>query len=51
MRVWQEGGEFHRLVQEDGEINKHLTSAELSAIFDLEHYLRHVEAIFARVFG
>ena len=51
MLVWQEGGEFPQRVQEDKEIGKHLTQAELTAIFDLSRYLRHVDTIFARVFG
>ena len=51
MQVWEQGGEFPSLVQEDAEIARHLTPAELAVIFDLGRYLRHVDAIFARVFG
>jgi adenylosuccinate lyase len=51
MQVWEQGGEFLSLVQEDAEIARHLTPAELAAIFDLGRSLRHVDAIFARVFG
>ncbi len=51
MRVWQEGGKFAQLVAEDAEIGQYLTAAEVAAIFDLKRYFRHVEAIFARVFG
>jgi adenylosuccinate lyase len=51
MRVWQEGGEFVQRVKEDAEISQHLTPAEVAAVFDLNRYFRHVEAIFARVFG
>ena len=51
MQVWEQGGEFLSLVQEDAEIARHLTPAELAAIFDLGRALRHVDAIFARVFG
>jgi adenylosuccinate lyase len=51
MQVWEQGGEFASLVQEDVEIARHLTPAELAVIFDLGRYLRHVDAIFARVFG
>ena len=51
MLVWQEGGEFPQRVQEDKDIGKHLTQPELTTIFDLSRYLRHVETIFKRVFG
>ena len=51
MQVWEQGGEFSSLVQKDAEISRHLTPAELAAIFDLGRSLRHVDAIFARVFG
>ncbi len=51
MQVWEQGGEFSSLVQNDAEISRHLTPAELAVIFDLGRSLRHVDAIFARVFG
>jgi adenylosuccinate lyase len=51
MQVWEQGGEFLSRVQNDAEISRHLTPAELAAIFDLGRSLRHVDAIFARVFG
>jgi adenylosuccinate lyase len=51
MQVWEEGGEFAQRVAEDPEIGQHLTGAEVEAIFDLKRYSRHVDEIFARVFG
>jgi len=51
MRVWQEGDEFARRVAEDPEIARHLSAAEVAAVFDLNRYIRHVDRIFARVFG
>jgi len=33
------------------ENSQHLTPAEIEAVFDLNRYFRHVEEIFARVFG
>jgi adenylosuccinate lyase len=51
MRVWQEGGDFAQRLAADPEIRRHLSSEELHAIFDLHHYLRYTDAIFARVFG
>jgi adenylosuccinate lyase len=51
MRVWEEGGEFAQRVREEPEIGKYLSPEEISAIFDLNRYFRHIPAIFARVFG
>jgi adenylosuccinate lyase len=51
MRVWEEGKEFASLVQADPEIGQYLTAVEIEAIFDLKRYFRHVDEIFARVFG
>ncbi|HZE20847.1 MAG TPA: adenylosuccinate lyase [Desulfobaccales bacterium] len=51
MQVWEEGKEFEPLVKADPEIGRHLTPAEIDAIFDLKRYFRHVDEIFARVFS
>jgi adenylosuccinate lyase len=51
MKVWEEGGEFAQRVAEDAEITQYLKPQELNEIFDLKHYLRHVDTIFHRVFG
>jgi adenylosuccinate lyase len=50
MRVWDEGGEYETLVKEDADISSHLSSEEIARVFDLKHYLRNVEKVFARVF-
>ena len=51
MKVWQEGGEFAQRVKEDAEICSYLNPGEIEAVFDLGRYFRHVDEIFARVFG
>jgi adenylosuccinate lyase len=51
MQVWEAGGEFAPRVKADPEISRHLTPAEIEAVFDLNRYFRHVDTIFARVFG
>ncbi len=52
MEVWEdESKNFPEVVKADPEITKHLTPEELERIFDLSHYLRHVDTIFRRVFG
>ena len=50
MQVWQEGGEFAQRVRQDAEIGSHLAPQELEEVFNLDHYVRHVDEIFARVF-
>ncbi|WP_022853027.1 adenylosuccinate lyase [Thermodesulfatator atlanticus] len=51
MEVWEdENKEFPEVVKKDPEITKYLREEELSRIFDISHYLRHVDTIFARVF-
>jgi adenylosuccinate lyase len=51
MRAWKEETEFASLLKADHEIRKHLSEAELTQLFDMEHHIKHVETIFARVFG
>jgi adenylosuccinate lyase len=51
MKVWDGGGDFLSLLKADKEVRKHLDEAELKANFDLAYHLKHVDTIFARVFG
>lgn len=51
MRVWDEGGDYLQLIKEDADISAKLTAEEIDRVFDLRHYLRNVEKVFARVFG
>jgi adenylosuccinate lyase len=51
MQAWEKGDDFRKLVAADPDIARTLTPAELDAAFDLQRQLRHVDAIFARVFG
>ncbi|MFB3855412.1 MAG: adenylosuccinate lyase [Vicinamibacterales bacterium] len=50
-RAVDEGIPFETLLLADGEVTAVLPAAEIERIFDLDHQLRHVDAIFARVFG
>ncbi len=51
MKVWDEGGEFKELVLNDTEINSKLSADEIEKVFDVKHYLRNVDKVFARVFN
>ncbi|HEV2762557.1 MAG TPA: adenylosuccinate lyase [Pyrinomonadaceae bacterium] len=50
MRVWDEGGDFRRLVLEDPDIAGRLSREEVERVFSLETYTRNVDRIFERVF-
>jgi adenylosuccinate lyase len=51
MKVWDEGGEYQDLVTKDADISSKLSPEEIARVFDVRHYLRNVEKVFARVFG
>ena len=50
MRSHDEGRDFKALLLEDREVTAAMSSAEIEAAFDLGRHLRHVDAIFRRVF-
>jgi adenylosuccinate lyase len=51
MPVWRGEGDFLTLLKKDPEVSKALSDAELEELFDLGYHLKHVDTIFARVFG
>ncbi|KAB2850365.1 MAG: adenylosuccinate lyase [Hyphomicrobiaceae bacterium] len=51
MPVWQGKGDFLALLKADTDVAKALSSKELESLFDLGYHLKHVDTIFARVFG
>ncbi len=51
MKVWEQGKDFLTELKADAEVTKALSPEELEGFFDLGHHTRHVETIFARVFG
>ena len=44
-------GDFLALLKADPEVRAHLSEAELAENFDLGYHFKHVDTIFARVFG
>ncbi len=50
MATWDEGGHLYDRLSADSEVTDVLSSAELSACFDLEQHLGQVDTIFQRVF-
>jgi adenylosuccinate lyase len=51
MQAWENGEDFRKLTASDPDISRVLSPSEIQAAFDLGRQLRHVDAIFARVFG
>ena len=51
MKAWAREGKFRDLLGADAEVIKFLPPAELDRVFDLDQHRRHVDHIFARVFG
>ena len=50
MRAWRGEGDFLGLLKADKDVAKALSAAELEGLFDLGYHLKHVDAIFGRVF-
>ncbi|HEY1926183.1 MAG TPA: adenylosuccinate lyase [Caulobacteraceae bacterium] len=51
MKIWREGGRFIEALRAEPQVSAVLSDAELEALFDETPYFRHVDTIFARVFG
>ncbi|MEM7295721.1 MAG: adenylosuccinate lyase [Pseudomonadota bacterium] len=51
MKVWEEGKDFMTELLADPEVTAALTPAEIKDNFDLGYHTKHVDTIFARVFG
>jgi adenylosuccinate lyase len=51
MRAWQGQGDFLSLLKADKDVRRYLSEAELAQNFDLDYHLKHVDTVFARVFG
>jgi adenylosuccinate lyase len=50
LKAWQVESDFQQAIQQDSEIARHLTAAQLAETFDVKRQLRNVDAIFHRVF-
>src|SRR5262247_3650507 len=51
MKAWRGEGDFLSLLKADPEVTRLITQSELESCFDLAYHLKHVDTIFARVFG
>jgi adenylosuccinate lyase len=51
MKVWDTGADFQATLLADKDVTKALSPDEIKAQFDLGYHTKHVDTIFARVFG
>jgi adenylosuccinate lyase len=51
MKVWEEGADFQTALLADTEVTSVLTPADIAEKFDMAYHTKHVDTIFARVFG
>jgi adenylosuccinate lyase len=51
MKVWEEGKDFKTELLADPEVTAALSPAQIEEKFDLGYHTKHVDTIFARVFG
>jgi len=50
MKSWKEGSEFKNLLEKDSTVTKYLRKKELTAIFNVNNFLKNLDFIFKRVF-
>jgi adenylosuccinate lyase len=51
MKVWRGEGRFLEFLKADPVVSGALSDADLEALFDLGYHFKHIDTIFARVFG
>jgi adenylosuccinate lyase len=51
MKVWEQGADFKTELLADADVTRALSVAEIEEKFDLAYHTKHVDTIFARVFG
>ncbi|MEM6693796.1 MAG: adenylosuccinate lyase [Pseudomonadota bacterium] len=51
MKVWEQGADFLTELKGDSDVTAALRSDEIEEAFDLAYHTKHVDTIFARVFG
>jgi len=51
MKVWEHGKNFLAELKSDKDVTSQIRPADLEAMFDIDYHTKHVDTIFARVFG
>jgi len=50
MKAWRENKDFKDLIRNDKKVIRYLSKQKIEDCFSLNHYLKHVDFIFKRVF-
>lgn len=50
MKAWRENKDFKNLIRNDKKVIRYLSKQKIEDCFSLDHYLKHVDYIFRRVF-
>ena len=51
MKAWRENKDFKNLIRNDKKVIRYLSKQKIEDCFSLDHYLKHVDYIFRRVFS
>jgi adenylosuccinate lyase len=51
MKVWEQQKDLMEELLHDADVRSFLSEADVREAFDLQYHLKHVDTIFARVFG
>ena len=53
MKVWESDGQLSllELLKADSDVSHRLSESELNALFNLDYHFKHIDTIFARLFG
>jgi adenylosuccinate lyase len=51
MKVWEQGADFQEELLADPDVRTALSEKDIAELFDLGYHTKHVDTIFARVFG
>jgi len=50
MEVWKTGNDFSKLLIQDKEVCKYLTTKEINQILDIKHSIKKTDQIFKKIF-
>ena len=51
MKTWEDGADFLEELKNDPDVTAKLPVSEIEGLFDLDFHFKHVDTVFARVFG
>jgi adenylosuccinate lyase len=51
MKTWEHGKDFFTELSKDKDVTSRISTKDLKKLFDTNHFTRHTDTIFKRVFG